>query len=47
MQNAGFLFSAYIIAWALVFGYVLFLLNKQKNIRSELESLKENRDNKK
>ncbi len=30
MQNAGYLFAAFTVVWAVLFGYVLFLLNKQK-----------------
>jgi CcmD family protein len=40
MENAGYLFAAYTLAWVLVFGYVLLLLNRQKGLRRDLESLK-------
>jgi CcmD family protein len=40
MENAGFLFSAYIIVWVALFGYVLFLVNKQKNVQKDLDTLK-------
>lgn len=41
MENGGYLFSAYGIVWAVVFGYVLSLLNRQRRLRQEIDSLKE------
>ncbi len=41
MENAEFLFTAYGVVWAVVFGYVLFLLSQQKKLRRDLDSLKE------
>ena len=41
MENAGFVFAAYSIVWAVVFGYVLSLLNRQKKLKQEIESLTE------
>ncbi len=41
MENGGFLFGAYSIVWAVVFGYVLSLLNRQKKLDKEIDSLKE------
>lgn len=41
MENAGYLFAAYSLVWAFVFGYVLLLLNRQKVLRREIDSLKE------
>lgn len=41
MENGGYLLSAFAIAWAVIFGYVLLLLNRQKRLRREIESLKE------
>ena len=40
MENAGFLFSAYAIVWAVLFGYVLYLINKQKSVEKELDAIK-------
>ena len=40
MENAGYLFAAYAVVWALVFGYVLFLVRKQSNLKRQIESLK-------
>ncbi len=41
MENAGYLFAAFAIVWAVVFCYVLILLNKQGRLRREVDSLKE------
>jgi len=41
MENAGYLLAAFSIVWAAVFGYVLVLFNRQKQLRQELNSLKE------
>ncbi len=40
MENAGYLYAAFGIAWAATFAYVLTLLNKQKNLRREIDSLR-------
>ncbi len=40
MENAGYLFAAFSIAWASVFGYVLLLFNRQRQLRREIDSLK-------
>ena len=41
MENAGYLFAAFAIVWAVVFGYVLLLFNRQRRLRREINSLKE------
>ena len=41
MENFGYLVAAFSMAWALVFGYVLLLLNRQKRLQQEINSLKE------
>ncbi len=41
MENLSFLLAAYGIAWAVVFGTVLLMLDRQKNLRREIDSLKE------
>ncbi len=42
MENAVFLFAAYTVIWAVVFGYVFFLVKRQSNIKRRLESLEKN-----
>jgi CcmD family protein len=41
MENAGYIFAAFAIVWAVVFGYVLSLFNRQRRLRREINSLKE------
>jgi CcmD family protein len=41
MENSGFLFAAYTVIWALVFGYVFFLVRKQASLKRRLDSLEE------
>ena len=41
MENAGYLFAAFAVVWAVIFGYVLLLLNSQRRLRQEIDSLKE------
>ncbi len=41
METSGYLLAAFSIAWALVFGYVLLLLNRQRRLQQEINSLKE------
>ncbi len=41
MENASYLFAAFAIVWAAVFGYVLLLFNRQRRLRREIDSLKE------
>ena len=41
MENAGYLFVAFTIVWAVIFGYILLLFNRQRRVRREIDSLKE------
>lgn len=41
MENGGYLFAAFVIVWAVLFVYVLILVNKQKVLQKEIESLKD------
>ena len=41
MENASYLFAAFTIIWALVFGYILLLFSRQTKLRREINSLKE------
>ena len=40
-KYAGYLFAAFAIVWAVVFGYMLVLLSKQRKLQQEINSLKE------
>jgi len=41
MENLGYLFAAYTIIWAVVFGYVFFLYYKQRKLRRQMDMLKD------
>ncbi len=41
MENAGFLFAAFSIIWASFFVYVFVLWQRQRQIRREIDALKE------
>lgn len=41
MENGGYLFAAFGIIWAGVFGFVVSLVLKQRGIRREIAALKE------
>ncbi|UCC17459.1 MAG: CcmD family protein [Dehalococcoidales bacterium] len=39
MENSGYLFAAFAVIWAVVFGYILILINRQKKLKQEIEKL--------
>lgn len=41
MENSGYLFAAYTIIWAVVFGYVFFLYYKQRKLSRQMDLLKD------
>ncbi len=41
MENSSYLFAAFAIVWAVVFGYVLTLYRKQRQLQREIESLEQ------
>lgn len=41
MENAGYLFAAFAVIWAAVFGYVFSLFSRQRKLLREIDSLKE------
>ena len=47
MENMSFLFAAYTIIWAVVFGYVFYLYRKQRELQREINLLKETVDKQK
>ena len=47
MGNMSFLFAAYTIIWAAVFGYVFHLYRKQRKLQREINLLKETIDKRK
>ncbi len=40
MENTGFLLAAFSIVWAVVFGYILLMVNRQRKLQIEIASLK-------
>ena len=47
MENANYLLAAFAIVWVVLFGYLLALLNRQKKLQQEINSLKESLQEKK
>jgi CcmD family protein len=41
MEHAGYLFAAYTVIWAIVFGYVFFMVRRQASLRRRMESIEE------
>ena len=41
MQNLSFLFAAYTVIWAFVFGYAFYLHRKQIRLQLEIDLLQE------
>ena len=39
MENLGYLLAAYTVIWAVVFGYILYLQRKQRNLHRQLKQL--------
>jgi len=46
MENIGYLFAAYTVIWAVVFGYVLFMQWKQRRLQRQIGLLQEAIDTK-
>jgi CcmD family protein len=46
MENAGFVFAAFGIIWAVVFGYVLFLVNRQSKLNRQVKAIEDSRSGK-
>ena len=41
MENLSYLFAAYTIIWAVIFGYLYLMQRKQRRLDREIELLKE------
>lgn len=39
MDNFWYLFAAYTIIWAVLFGYILMLVSRQRQLQRDVESL--------
>jgi len=44
MENLGYLFAAYTLIWAVVFGYVFFMQRKQRRLQRQIDRLQESAD---
>lgn len=47
MDNMVYLFVVYAIIWAIVFGYVFYLIRKQGKLRRDFDLLKDSIDKQK
>ena len=41
MENVSYLWAAYTVIWAVVFGYVLFMQRKQRRLQRQMDRLQE------
>ena len=41
MENIGYLFAAYTVIWAVVFGYVLIMHRKQRQLQRKITLLQD------
>jgi CcmD family protein len=41
MENLGYLFAAYTVIWAIIFGYMHLMWRRQRRLYREIKSLKE------
>ena len=41
MDNLSYLFAAYTVIWAVIFGYVFFIHRKHRGLQREIDLLKE------
>ncbi len=41
MENLSYLFAGFAIVWAAIFGYVFSLSRRQRQLRREIDSLRE------
>ena len=47
MDNVAYLFVVYAIIWAVVFGYIFYLVRKQRKLRRDFDLLKDSLDKRK
>ena len=40
MENLGYLFAAYTVIWAVIFGYMLFMQRKQARLQRQIDLLR-------
>lgn len=44
MENIGYLFAAYTVIWAVVFGYTLMMQRKQRQLQQKIKLLQDSLD---
>ena len=44
MDNMGYLFAAYTVIWAVVFGYIFFMQRKQKKLERQIDAWRDSAD---
>jgi len=44
MDNLGYRLAAYIVIWAVVFGYILFMQRKQRRLQRQIDMWQEATD---
>ena len=44
MENLGYLLVAYTVIWAVVFGYVMMMQRKQRQLQRQIKLLQESLD---
>ena len=44
MENLGYLLAAYTIIWAVVFGFILFMQQKQRRLQRQIDMWQESID---
>lgn len=44
MDNLGYLFAAFAIIWAIVFGYMIFMQLKQRKLQEQVDHLQASLD---
>jgi CcmD family protein len=40
VENVGYLLSAFVIIWAVIFVYIIFMQRKQRKLEREIDMLK-------
>ena len=44
MDNIGYLFAAYTVIWAVVFGYIFFMQRKQRKLEQQIDMWRNSTD---
>ena len=44
MDNMGYLFAAYTIIWAVIFGYIFYMQRKQRKLEQQIDMWRDSTD---